>query len=142
MGGENGLNKPSKVKCIFHICPIKRLLFVTTLIFSNVMWSPIDNYFTFLKNWLTSISSTIDICVICKNGFLNVIFYDCKISKACISPCKPWIQGWSACPHPHNMQWKVCNLIPKFPWKKYEVRNYTKINKNVKLHCEIRSMAN
>ena len=88
------------------------------------------------------ISGKIEICIIYINGFLNVTFYDRKILKACISPCKPWIEGWSACPCRHNMQWKVCNLILKFPWKSNEVRNYTKINKNVKLHCKIHSTAN
>ena len=88
------------------------------------------------------ISGKIEICIIYINGFLNVTFYDRKILKACISPCKLWIEGWSACPCRHNMQWKVCNLILKFPWKSNEVRNYTKINKNVKLHCKIHSMAN
>ena len=117
----------------FPYLPYKKAFIPNYTDFQQCNVKPIRQlfYISSKKNWD---HGTIDSCVIYKNSFLNVIFYDCKISKACISPCKPWIEGWSACPYRHNMQWNVCNLILKFPWKSNEVRNYTKINKNVKLH--------
>ena len=118
--------------------PNRQLFTLSLKLFETMKYPPIFHVFSYHS----MISGRIEICIIYMNGFLNLTLYDRKILKACISPCKLWIEGWSACPCRHNMQWNVCNLILKFPWKSNEVRNYTKINKNVKLHCKIHSMAN
>ena len=126
----------------FPYLPYKKAFVCHYTDFQQCNVKPNRQLFHFAQKLLEIISDTIEICAIPMHGFLNVTFHDLKLLKACIFPCKPWIEGWSACPYRHNMQWKVCNLILKFPWKSNEVSNYTKINKNVELHCEIHNMAN